>query len=86
MKIGMTIAALALTGLVAAGCTTAERTGTAGAAVGGAIGAVASGTLGGAAIGAFIGGVGGYLLGRDADGRCLYERERGGERFYGACP
>jgi len=87
MKIGMTIAALALTGLVAAGCTTAERTGTAGAAVGGAIGAVASGTIGGAAIGAFVGGVGGYLLGRHTDGQCRYSRTPGGNEYYLApCP
>lgn len=85
MKIGITIAAVALMGIVAAGCTTAERTATAGAAVGGAIGAVATGDLGGAAIGAFIGGVGGYLLGREANGQCRYQRPNG-TIFYAACP
>ena len=71
-----------------AGCTTAERTATIGAAAGGAIGAASSGTIGGAAIGAFIGGAGGYLLGRAADrgdGWCEY-RSRSGEIFYDRCP
>ena len=85
MKIGMTIAAVALAGLVAAGCTTAERTATVGAAGGAAIGAIASGTIGGAAIGAFIGGVGGYLLGREANGSCRYQRPNG-TVFYADCP
>jgi hypothetical protein len=71
-----------------AGCTTAERTASFGAAAGGAIGAVTSGTVGGAAIGAFIGGAGGYLLGRAADrgdGYCEY-RSRSGRIFYERCP
>lgn len=71
-----------------AGCTTAERSATIGAAAGGAIGAATSGTIGGAAIGAFIGGTGGYLLGRAADrgdGWCEY-RNRRGEIFYDRCP
>lgn len=79
--------ALAMAGMLA-GCTTAERTATIGAAAGGAIGAVASNSIGGAAIGAFIGGAGGYLLGRAADrgdGWCEY-RSRSGEIFYDRCP
>ncbi|MEX0954126.1 MAG: glycine zipper domain-containing protein [Rhizobiaceae bacterium] len=71
-----------------AGCTTAERSATIGAAAGGAIGAATSGTIGGAAIGAFIGGAGGYLLGRAADrgdGWCEYRDSRG-RIFYDRCP
>ncbi len=82
-----TLLALAAVGMLA-GCTTAERTATVGAAAGGAIGAVSSGTIGGAAIGAFIGGAGGYLIGRAAargDGYCEY-RTRDGRIFYDRCP
>lgn len=74
--------------LMLAGCTTAERSATIGAAAGGVIGAATSGTIGGAAIGAFIGGAGGYLLGRAADrgdGWCEY-RARDGRIFYDRCP
>ncbi|MCI5075143.1 glycine zipper domain-containing protein [Oricola sp.] len=84
MKITKTIAVLAVVGALA-GCTTAEQSATVGAAAGGAIGAAVTGDLGGAAIGAFIGGVGGYLLGKEADGRCRYRRPNG-QIFYAACP
>jgi hypothetical protein len=85
MKIAKSIAALALVGALAGGCTTAEQTGTAGALIGGAVGGAVSGDLGGVAIGAFVGGVGGYLLGRAADGRCRYRRSDG-TIFYARCP
>ncbi|GAB5506133.1 MAG: hypothetical protein JJ969_10585 [Rhizobiaceae bacterium] len=82
-----TLLAVAAVGMLA-GCTTAERTATFGAAAGGTIGAITSGTIGGAAIGAFVGGVGGYLVGRAADrgdGWCEY-RTRDGRIFYDRCP
>ena len=51
-----------------------------------AAGATASGAAtGGAAIGAFIGGVGGYLLGKAADGNCRYRRPDG-TVFIAKCP
>ncbi len=73
--------------MLLAGCTTAERAATVGAAAGGAIGLAAGGTAGSAAIDAFIGGAGGYLLGRaaDRDGYCQY-RSRSGRVFYARCP
>lgn len=85
MKFAKTFAALGVLGLVATGCTTAEQTGTVGALAGGAVGAAVTGDVGGAAIGAFVGGVGGYLLGKAADGRCRY-RDRAGNVFYAQCP
>jgi hypothetical protein len=75
MKIAKSIAALALVGALAGGCTTAEQTGTAGALIGGAVGGAVSGDLGGVAIGAFVGGVGG----------CRYRRSDG-TIFYARCP
>ncbi|MAZ18750.1 MAG: hypothetical protein CL535_20790 [Ahrensia sp.] len=84
MKLTKTIAVLTVVGALA-GCTTAEQTATGRAAIGGAIGAVTTGDLGGAAIGAFIGGVGGYLLGKAADGNCRYRRPDG-TVFIAKCP
>jgi hypothetical protein len=85
-KITSTIAALAMVGSLAAGCTTAEQTGTAGAIGGALIGAaVSSDPVKGAAIGAVAGGAGGYVLGKLADGRCRY-RYPDGRVYIAACP
>ena len=65
-------AALAAISLTGTACTTAEQAGTVGA-VGGAL-----------IIGAVAGGVGGYLIGRTADGRCQY-RTRSGAIVYDRC-
>lgn len=72
------VAALAL-----AGCTTAEKAGTAGAVGGTLLGAAVGGTQG-ALIGAVAGGAGGYLLGRAADGTCRY-RTRDNRIVYDRC-
>lgn len=66
-----------------AGCTTAERDASLGAAAGATIGAIATGTGSGAVAGAVIGGVSGVLIGKATrDGWCVYRDRRG--RLYEA--
>jgi len=79
------VSTLAIAGAVA-GCTTAEQTGTVGAAGGALIGAAAGGPRG-ALIGAAAGGLGGYLIGRAADrpGYCQYRHPRTGRVFVDRC-
>lgn len=80
-----TIIALAAT-MAIAGCTTAERDTTTGAAIGAAVGGIATGRVGGAVAGAVVGGVAGNLIGRhERRGYCQYRNSRG--RIYTArCP
>lgn len=69
-----------------AGCTTAERDATLGAAAGATIGAVATGRPGGALAGAVIGGASGVLLGAATRrGECRY-RDRRGRIYVSSCP
>ena len=66
-----------VTTLGVTGCTTAEKTATAGAVGGAVIGGIAGDTTG-ALIGAGAGAVGGYLIGKAADpGYCRYRDRRG---------
>ena len=85
MKLSYTIAALAVVGTVAAGCTTAEQTGVVGAGAGALIGGATTGTAQGALAGAAIGGATGYVIGKLADGRCRY-RYPDGRVYIAACP
>ena len=55
-----------------AGCTNAEKGAVVGGVGGAAVGALVTGDAAGAAVGGLIGGVGGYLIGKTADGRCRY--------------
>ena len=90
MKKASIIAAVALMGAIAAGCST-PSTGSAagdGAVVGGlagaAVGGLASGTWTGAAIGAGVGAVGGAIIADAASKRC-YWVDGYGKRHYVAC-
>jgi hypothetical protein len=85
MKIAYTLAALAVAGTVATGCTTTEKTTAAGALIGGGATAIAGGNAGQIAAGALVGGAAGYLVGRLADGRCRY-RYPDGRTYIAACP
>lgn len=85
MKLGMTIAVLAVAGTLATGCTTAEQTAVGGAAAGALIGGAVTGNTSGAVAGALIGGTAGYLIGKTADGRCRY-RDGAGRIYIAACP
>ena len=85
MKIGMTIAALATAGLLAAGCTTTEQTTAAGALVGGGIAAATGGNTGQIIAGTAAGAGAGLLLGTLADGNCRYRRPDG-STYIAACP
>lgn len=79
------IIAIAAT-LTIAGCTTAERDASLGAAAGAAIGGVATGRVGGALAGAVIGGATGVLLGQATrTGECRY-RDRRGRIYIARCP
>lgn len=69
-----------------AGCTTAERDATLGAAAGATIGAIATGRPGGALAGAVIGGASGVLIGAATRrGECRY-RDRRGRIYIDRCP
>ena len=85
MNITKTIAALALVGAFAAGCTTTEQTTTAGALIGGGAVAIAGGNAGQIAAGAVVGGAAGYVVGRLSDGNCRYRRPDG-STYIAKCP
>jgi hypothetical protein len=78
------IAMVAMLGL--AGCTTAEKDATLGAAAGATIGAIATGRPSGALAGAVIGGASGVLIGATTRrGYCEY-RDRRGRIYVDRCP
>ena len=87
-RISATIAALALVGSVATGCTTAEtRAGLAGAGAGTLIAVLAGGNTEAVLLGAAAGAAAGVVLYRVAEGsdQCYYANGRGGY-YRAACP
>ncbi|MBO6640126.1 MAG: hypothetical protein JJ920_19685 [Roseitalea sp.] len=85
MKLGLTIAAVATAGMLAAGCTTTEQTTAAGALIGGGAAAVAGGNTGQIIAGTAVGAGAGLLVGTLANGNCRY-RNPDGSTYIARCP
>lgn len=85
MRIASTLAALALAGAVATGCTTTEQTTTAGAVIGGGAAALAGGNTGQIIAGTAVGAGAGLLVGTLANGNCRY-RNPDGSTYIARCP